>query len=296
MSRPVFVLGTGRCGSTLVHEVVARHPGTGFMTNLDDLGLMPSAPWQNALWRRLPPGITRKGGTRFAPTEGYRALTREVGPIVVDPVRDLTAADATPWLQDRTRAFFEDRSRRLGAPVFLHKLTGWPRVGLLRACFPDALFVEIVRDGRAVANSWLQMDWWRGHRGPEEWHFGPLATDLQAEWDETGRSFPALAGIGWRILMEAYDAARAQVPDDQWLRMSYEELVTDPRGRFAEILAALGIEWTPGFEAGFARYEFSSGRADAYRRDLSPADVTAVEAVAGKQLADLGYLAESPGY
>ena len=80
MTRPVFVLGTGRCGSTLVHEVLARHEGTGFVTNLDDLKLARSSAWQNRLWRRLPAEVTRKGGARFAPSEGYRVLAREVEP------------------------------------------------------------------------------------------------------------------------------------------------------------------------------------------------------------------------
>jgi nucleoside-diphosphate-sugar epimerase len=31
-----FVLGTGRCGSTLIHELLARHEGVGFLSNLDD--------------------------------------------------------------------------------------------------------------------------------------------------------------------------------------------------------------------------------------------------------------------
>ena len=289
MSRPVFVLGTGRCGSTLVHEVLARHPATGFMTNLDDLGLMPSATWQNTAWRRLPARVTRKGGARFAPTEGYRALQREIGPVLVDPVRDLTAADATPWLRDRVRDFFGARAHRLGAPVFLHKLTGWPRVGLLHACFPDAVVVEIVRDGRAVANSWLQMPWWRGHRGPQEWHFGPLTPELEEAWLESGRSLPVLAGIGWRILMEAYDEARSSAPPDRWVRVRYEDVVAEPRARFGEVLGAMGLEWSPAFAAGLARYEFTDRRAEAFRADLGGADLDALESVVGKQLASLGY-------
>ena len=40
MSEPVtrylFVLGTGRCGSTLVEEVLARHPDSGFVSNLEE--------------------------------------------------------------------------------------------------------------------------------------------------------------------------------------------------------------------------------------------------------------------
>ena len=289
MSRPVFVLGTGRCGSTLVHEVLARHPDVGFMTNLDDLGVAPSAAWQNALWRRLPARVTRKGGARFAPTEGYRALAREVGPVFVEPVRDLVGEDATPWLRSRVREFFARRATRLDRPVFLHKLTGWPRAGLLDACLPEVVFVEIVRDGRAVANSWLQMDWWRGHLGPAGWHFGPLPPELEEVWLESGRSFPVLAGIGWRILEEAYDEARSLVPPERWIRVRYEDVVADPRGRFLELLTGMGLDWTPEFEAGFARYQFSDRRAEAFRSDLSAADCAAVESVVGKHLAGLGY-------
>ncbi|WP_243058733.1 sulfotransferase [Nocardioides sp. SR21] len=289
MTGPVFVLGTGRCGSTLVHEVLARHSDTGFMTNLDDLNVLPSTAWQNELWRRLPARVTRKGGTRFAPTEGYRALAREVGPVVVEPVRDLVAADATPWLRDRLATFMDSRAARIGAPVFLHKLTGWPRAGLLDACFDDAVFVEVVRDGRAVTSSWLQMDWWRGHRGPAEWHFGPLDPEDEQEWLESGRSFPALAALGWRMLMQAYDEARALVPEDRWLRIRYEDIVADPRAGFAQVLDAVGLPWTRGFESQLARYEFATGRTDAFRRDLGQDALETVEAVLGKQLVELGY-------
>ncbi len=283
------MLGTGRCGSTLVHEVLARHEGTGFITNLDDLNIRRSSAWQNTVWRRMPAGVTKKGGARFAPTEGYRVLAKEVGPTLVDPVRDLTASDATPWLRERMVRFVQDRSERLDAPVFLHKFTGWPRAGFLRACFPDAIFVEIVRDGRAVANSWLQMPWWLGHRGPEQWHFGPLPPDLQWLWEESNRSFPVLAALGWRQLMASYDDARSQVPEDSWLRVRYEDVLEEPEAAIGGILDRMGLDWSPAFEAGFARYTFTSGRAEAFRDDLSVADLAAMEAVLDKPLELLGY-------
>lgn len=289
MTRPVFCLGTGRCGSTLLHEVLARHEGTGFVTNLDDLGLGRSSRWQNDLWRRLPPRVTRKGGARFAPSEGYRVLSREVGPVVVDPVRDLTAADATPWLQERMRAFVAEREPRLRSSVFLHKFTGWPRSGFLQECFPDALFVEVLRDGRAVASSWLQMPWWRGHRGPGEWHFGPLPPHLMDLWEQHDRSLPVLAALGWRLLLERYDECRAAVPEDRWVTLRYEDLLADPRERTAGVLDAMGLPWTDAFATGFGRYEFASGRSEAFRRDLAPRDVAAMEDVLGDLLVRHGY-------
>jgi hypothetical protein len=277
--RVAFVIGTGRCGSTLVHEILARHPDNGFVTNLDDMGIRLSSRTQNQVWRRLPASVTTKGRFRFAPSEAYRVIGREVGPAFVDPVRDLLAADATPWLTERMQAFVARRTARLRSPVFLHKFTGWPRTGFLQACFPECLVIEIVRDPRAVANSWLQMPWWHGHRGPGEWHFGPLPPEHQAAWESHERSFPVLAALAWRILLDASDRARSEFPGQQWLTVRYEDIVADPRDSFARLLGHLDLEWTPEFEAGFERYSIRAARTDAFRRDLAPADLAAMEDV-----------------
>ena len=75
-----FVLGTGRCGSTLVHEIIARHPDVGFISNVEDR--FPSLPvpgrFNNDVYRRVPDRFTTKGRIRFAPSEAYRILAREV--------------------------------------------------------------------------------------------------------------------------------------------------------------------------------------------------------------------------
>ncbi len=277
--RVAFVIGTGRCGSTLVHEVLVRHPENGFVTNLDDRGVRTSSRVQNQAWRQLPAAVTAKGRVRFAPSEAYRVLAKEVSPALVDPVRDLVAADATPWLTDRMQGFVARRAARLRSEVFLHKFTGWPRAAFLQACFPDSAVIEVVRDPRAVANSWLQMPWWHGHRGPGEWHFGPLSPQHEAAWEAHGRSFPVLAALAWRILLDASDRARAEFPAHRWLTVRYEDIVAAPRDSFAAQLEHLGLAWTPAFEKGFDRYTFAAGRTDAYRADLAPSDLAAMEDV-----------------
>src|SRR5205823_12944314 len=109
--RFAFILGTGRCGSTLLHELVARHPDVGFVSNIGDrLARAPAGSWQAGLYRRLPTGATRKGRLRLAPSEGFLVLDREVSPVISEPARDLMASDATPWLAARFRRFFEARA------------------------------------------------------------------------------------------------------------------------------------------------------------------------------------------
>ncbi len=78
--------------------------------------------------------------------------------------------------------------------------------------------------------------------------------------------------------MEAFEAARARVPDDQWMDLRYEDFVAEPRETMGHILDFLELEWTPAFEAGFRRYRFDPSRNDAYRTDLGIHDVALLDA------------------
>lgn len=298
-----FVLGSGRCGSTLVTELIARHPDVGFISNVDDklARLDLKGRWNNALFARsderdpsLRPFRDRRralerGRLRVAPSEGWLVLEKQISSIFPQPCRDLTAQDATPWLQKRIADFFDSRIEAQGKPAFVHHLTGWPRSGLLRSVYPEARFVHVVRDGRSVANSWLQMGWWDGYRGPDNWYLGPLSRADQAEWEEAERSFVVLAGLGWRILMNAIEEARALVPEEQWLDVRLEDFMDDPRGRTEQVLDFLGLEWTPQYEAGFAKHTFQASRGVAWKRDLGEADIAALERTIAKPLAAYGY-------
>ena len=285
-----FVLGTGRCGSTVVHEVLARHPDAAFLSNVQDISSMaPGRRWNNMIYRRVPARFTQKGRLRYAPSEGYRLLDRVVSPILSSPSRDLTEADVTPWLQQRFEDFFREEAERQGLPLFLHKFTGWPRARLLHAVFPEARYINIIRDGRAVANSWLQMPWWRGHLGPSQWHFGPLPPALEKEWESSGRSLVLLAGLAWKLLMDTFEETRAALPSDLWLDVRFEDVVAAPRQEFGRMLDFLGLEWTAGFERGFEKHSFSTSRTQAFKRDLTADQVVLLTVSMQQQLQRYGY-------
>jgi hypothetical protein len=290
----VFLIGTGRCGSTLVHELLARHPGIGFVSNVEDR--LPGLPARagrlnNVMYRRIPPTLTRKGRIRFAPSEAYQALAREVSPLVTEPSRDLVAADAMPWLAERFRGFFVDRALAQGKPVFVHKFTGWPRTGFIREVLGDVRFFNVVRDGRAFTASTLQMPWDRGYLGPEQWRWGPLPPAYAEEWEASGRSFPLLVGLGWKVMMDAYDAARALVPDDRWLDVRFEDVLAEPEASLKELLGFMDLDPDPAFDAALSRTAFVAGRRDAYQRVLDPASVALLEASLAGHLGRWGYLA-----
>jgi hypothetical protein len=298
-----LVAGTGRCGSTLVQELLCRHPSTGFVSGVDDkLPKLNLAGRHNGRLYRAgaprPSGMTslrhsrrllERGRLRVAPSEAYRLLDRHVTAGFSRPCRDLVAGDLTPHTARRLRSFFDARITAQGCDVLVQHVTGWPRTGFVHAAYPDLKVVNVVRDGRAVVNSWLQMGWWDGWRGPENWYLGPLPAPLRAEWEASGRSFPVLAALGWRMLMEAFARARAAHPSGQWLDIRYEDLIADPRKELTRALEFLELDWSPGFERGFRRHELHGGRGDAYRSELTAAQLADVERTLREPLTEWGY-------
>lgn len=276
-TRFLFVVGTGRCGSTLLAEILAAHPEIGWISNL---------PRRVANVARILPLTPH-------PIEAYSLLERQVSPMLVDPCRDLTADDAAPWLARRLRRFFEDHAQDGSRPVFMHKFTGWPRARLLAAVFPEAKFVHVFRDGRSVANSNLQVRWWRGYRGVPGWSFGDLSEEERREWEATDYSWPYLAGLEWRRLMTAFEAARAEIGEDRWLDLRYEDLVAEPREETARVLRFTGLAPWDGLDGTLSRLEVSEGRRDAYRDELRSEDIALLESMLAATLKRWGYATDA---
>ncbi|MDN5851256.1 MAG: sulfotransferase [Actinomycetia bacterium] len=288
----LFMVGTGRCGSSVLHEILARHEDVGFISNVEDR--VPAARhlarWNNQIFHAIPPALTVKGRLRFAPSEAYRILDAEVSPALSRPSRDLTAEDLTPWLAQRLRTAFQTRAARQSTATFSHKLTGWPRTRLLAAAFPGARFVHVVRDGRAVANSFLQMPWWGGYERVGSWRYGPLPEEYERAWERSGRSFPVLAALTWGILMDAYAEAERSAAPGTWLTVRYEDVLAEPRRYLEQILGHVGLSWSPRVEAGLRRHRLRPPHSEHFRQDLDGRDVAEIEKVLRPQLQQYGYL------
>ena len=182
LAAPVFVVSTGRCGSTMLSNMVRLHPRmlslSEFISSLADRALRGRRMGGRALARRLgrlgPAGRTmlRNGlipdeylyplgaGSRFGPedvppimgaalphlTDDPEGLWDELDPVLRARPRQSLSAQyrfVFEWLADRfQKDIWIERS---GASLML--------VPTLARLFPDARFVHIFRDGRDTAMS-----------------------------------------------------------------------------------------------------------------------------------------------
>lgn len=285
--RPVFLVGSGRSGSSFLADVLSRHPDVAYLTRLSERH--PRQPAYNrALLTGLDvPVLGRILRRRFGIEEAY-GFWETHAPGFAEPARDLVAGDVT----ERARTALR---RAVGAILlssrgrFLAKITGWSRIGYLDEVFPDALFVHLVRDGRDVANSLLRVDFWRGWQGPRNWRFGELPAQMRGVWEEHDRSFVALAGLCWCLLVNSVDAARREVDTSRFLELRYEDFVASPREELGRILEFAGLDVSSRFRRRFDVGEVrdASGK---HRRDLTPEQQKILEDVTREARERYGYV------
>lgn len=266
VKNPLFIVGTGRCGSTIFHHVLTYHPKVTWLSSWAPK--YASKPHMNRLAMQimdlpLPDRYLRK---RIYPGEWYAFWNyyyRGFG----EPCRDLCREDVTPRVKSKIRgAMAEMLSDR--RPHLLIKITGWPRLGFLKEIFPDAKFIHIYRDGRAVANSLLQVWWWPGWRGPENWGCGELSPEQRQKWERSGKSFVVLAALEWEILMTSFEQARQTIPPEDLMEIRYEDLCQEPVGLFRQAAEFAGLEWSSQFESRVKQFTLESAN-DKWRKDLT---------------------------
>lgn len=256
LNKPIILVGTGRSGSSALHRLLAWHPEVAWLSGL--CNRFPRRPRYNRLLMHAldVPVASRLVKQRYQPSESY-LFWQEYSRGFRRPFRDLVGTDVTNREKKNIAQAMAECTTRSRSRLLL-KITGWPRMGYLAEIFPDAKFVHLVRDGRAVANSMLAVSFWDGWLGPERWRWDRLSDEQQAAWEATGRSFVALAGFEWVMMQSAVEAASERIPASQFLQIRYEDFCADKLTTMRQVSEFAELEWTQGFARDVERYPAAS--------------------------------------
>lgn len=173
---------------------------------------------------------------------------------------------------------YADEHERAGAEVWVdHTPSTTMYAATLLDIFPDARFIHIVRDGRAVSTSICPLDW------------GPNVVAAAAPW--------------W-VERVAYGlAAEASLGPTRVLRVRYEDIVSCTHETVRGITDFLGLDFEPRMleGGGFAQPVFTRdqhalvgrppdrSRVDAWRASLTDRQVEIFEHLTADLLSYLGY-------
>jgi hypothetical protein len=305
IDRPIFFVGMPRSGTTLLFEVFAARRDVAWLSQ--HLQRFPGAPALALVSRladltpRMRRSVSRSDQlrpwlekVRVGPVEAYGFWERCCGERFLFDY--LLGEQAPPDQRVCASAQVAKVLRYHGKPRFAAKVTGPGRIEYLSSIFPDARFVHVIRDGRAVVQSLLRVHFWRERdrmRKPA-WRGGLTPEDL-AEWERHGSSPLGLAAVQWKRVVESTRAEGAELASDRYAEVHYERFVTDPDAVLDAIAEFCDLPHSPEAQR-FLRDRFTLQDMNfQWRERLESDDVVALNRLLGATLAKVGYQVEPPG-
>lgn len=281
--KPIFIVGCGRSGTTLLFQLLREHPEvrptTGYPDGEDHVG------W-NEHGRAMIGGFGFAASDRDQTGHSYclHRDERDVDPSVADDMR---------------RYYFEDVLRGDATLRVLNKCPHLSnKLRYVRGIFPDALFIHIVRDCAPVVASWkvtLDRDhvkrivYWPETPFPCLWILpAPEGADRGEVFRREERAYP---GGGLMRFVDYWVATNSNVgvqlrdASDQLHVVRYEDLCADPSKTIARIydfcgLSALSVTAGP---------QVDTRRNLGFHEVLSREQIRSIEAEAAAVRAKFGY-------
>jgi hypothetical protein len=184
--------------------------------------------------------------------------------------------------RDRLHACVETILRHGGGSRFVNKrIANNRRIPLLVRIFPAARFVELVRDGRAVAYSLSRVNWWEDDL---VWWYG----GTPRQWREEGRDPWEICARNWVEEVREIGAGLARVPPAQVLGLRYEALVRDPLAVLEQAAEFVGLRPNPGWLARVRSLHFPDSN-EAWRSQLDPITIDRITSIQRDCLLRHGY-------
>ena len=288
--RPIFVVGASRSGTTLLARMLGRHPNIQFAREtqfFDDI-------WPvRRLRDPVPPRAGRDAVRRTLRRAAGDDLSEEVLAVAVQETvgtgTPLSAAElyiaTMSWLAARAgkSAFVEHTPRNV---YYLPELA---------ASYPDARFICIVRDARAVVAS-QKMRWRQRSLGAHK--ISRLETlRLRVNYHPY---------TSCRLWNQAMQCINSHQHEQRVSRVRYEDLVEHPRATASRLLEDVGFEYMPevldvplwgsSHEVHAVGPRIDASLSSRWQQVLSPTEQSIVESRCEPLMREFGYeLQGKPG-
>lgn len=273
--RPIIVVGCARSGTTLLQVMLHSHPRIAVppenrfvmdvYRNRKEFGDLRTKDGRAALASHIVDHPKRSRFKDFG--LGKEAIRKR---IIKGP----------PTVGSGIGAVLRAYSERFDKYRFGDKRPKYYQdVDALRALFPDAQFIHLIRDGRDCVASLKRMRWW--------------------QW-----GVPAAIAM-WGEAMDYGDRHKARLPADTWHELYYEKMVRDPEGEMRRLCTFLGEDFDEAMvnqqeTAAVAvperkdhhvriQQQVNDDRVGAGRAELDPDELALFEWVNGDRLRARGY-------
>ncbi len=305
IEKPIFIVGSHRSGTTVLYDSLCKHPSLAYFTN--STALIPEIPILN---QRLGDLIGLqdiqlerffKDGVNYAydsPSEGIRIWEHYMDP---DADHCLDEGSSNPEMDTYLKETIVKHLKHFEKSRFINKNPdNSVRLRYINKIFPDALFIHIIRDARAVCASYLKaQERVREFFGPDHPH-AQHGTKVK-DWDEMRQMWAddPVAGAGhlWVKIIETIDQDRHAIPDERFIEFHFEDFCADPDSYFRQVIDFCQLPMTPETQAIFDQEAANislGGRNSSWHKYFQGDDVNRLMEIVSPTMRLHGYEIEDP--
>lgn len=281
MTAPLFIVGANRSGTTLLRLILNAHSEVAIPDEINYFFSFRGGAGYSRWWA---PDLTRREFEDFV--EDFLAANRDVTPELDPTALRSDILDGPPDLRRPYQLLLERWAQYHGKSKWGEKTPGnLFSAHIILSMFPDARFVHLVRDPRAVVHSMQRVSF--------------FPTDV------------VLNALNLRkALEEGQRHLERSVPAAQRIRVRYEDLVHEPERTVRRICDFSGLAFEApmlNFHENAARYmtpaashsfnstatrPISKSRTDAWTAHLTADEISLIELLNQRSMARFGYRPE----
>jgi len=264
---PIFIIGCHRSGTSIFYRKLALHPDLAFITRTTR-----RAPNRLLMMRLFM--LLRSKEKNTMPIGGE--VWNKFGS-TDDQV--MTAADVTPEIRVYFERLVKNHLVLFKRERFLNKSpSNSVKIGFLNALFPDAYFIHMVRDGRAVARSIS-----KGRKS-----HGRFSGAKYPGWQGLlDRPVVESCGLQWKQTIEYIKGSLKKIPAERVLQVRYEDFISRPIDTMQRVGDLCHLKWTDPLLEQVA--EGLRSRNYKWSESFSPSEIELLQNLQGDLLTELGY-------
>ena len=301
VDKPVFVIGTGRCGLSLVLDLLGTHEDAAWFSQwtarFPRSDFAPKVPYlyRRPVIRQIVDAVDRVAPKQWRPRphETFAPFTISFRGFA-NPYRPLTALDVDGNARDGIYGAVLRHVEGQRKKRFIAELSGWARIVFLRQIFPDAQFIHVVRDPRATVNSLMNVDWWDGWRGESSWRHGAIPERYRRLLNSGPPSFAAFAGVDYNILIDNILDESKTLDADSYAEVRFEDVVNDTEASVRRLAEFAGLPYTERFDRAWRRVRVfdpneQTVRIAPWRRNLTEEQQQIITRICAESMRRYGY-------
>jgi len=277
LTNPIFIVGCPRSGTTLLQQILNAHP---------EVAIAPETHFIEYFWKR------RKKYGELSEDSNYYSLIKDITTLNEFVEMGLSADNffKIAWSSDRSYAILfqlllkqfaiKQNATIVGEKTPNHVL----HLSTLKDFFPSARFVHLVRDPRAVVNSWRSIPWSSGSTAGDArlWR-GHILSALRSPYNIKSSLFT----LSYEQLVVASEENLRLLCD--FLNLQFNPVMLNYFQKQISLVSLAREPWKARIAQPISNEPMTS-----WKKELSEQMITEIESIVWWEMRHFGYKAQTP--